>query len=258
MGESTSEMEEVRVGVTWRHLVVTALATGVSTILAIWAVILAPVGAFPGVSGLYLAAAIYVPLSLWLGIWGCAAGYFSCVILGFVSTPFGIWSFVWATADFVEGLIPLVAFRAFKANVDLGAELKRPKELYMLLGVLVVNLIIAAIATPLLEIEIWQIIWIVTVIISVVLMISMYILNPSLSWLLYIIFGIFGAAIGSAIIGVSIPIIAGFAPAESFWVGFIGWFAGDLIVLSAIATPMMISLTGKIKKTSVFVENWFS
>jgi hypothetical protein len=258
MSKSTSEMEEVKIGVNWRHLVVTALATGVSAILAIFAVIAAPVGAFPGVSGLYLAAAIYVPLSLWLGMWGCFAGYFSCVILSFVTTPFGLWGFVWSIADFVEGFIPLVAFRVFKADVDIGADLKRPKELYILIGILVVNLIIAAIATPLLEVLIWQVIWIITVIISVGLLIVIYVLNPSRSWLLYIVFGIFGAAIGSAIIGVWIPILANFAPVESFWVGLIGWFAGDLIVLSAIATPMMVTLTGKIKGTSVFVENWFS
>ncbi|MFX1567467.1 MAG: hypothetical protein ACFFCV_03770 [Promethearchaeota archaeon] len=253
-----SDMEEVKIGVNWRHIVVTALATGVAAVLAIWAVIAAPVGAFPGVSGLYIAAAIYVPLSLWLGMWGSIAGYFSCVILGFVSTPFGVWSFLWSIADFVEGFIPLVAFRAFKADVDLGAELKRSKELYILLGVLVINLVLAGIATPLLDSQIWQIIWIISVVISIILIIGMYALNRSKSWLVYIIFGIFCAAIGSALIGVAVPIWAGYAPPESFWVGLIGWFAGDLIVLSAIATPLMVTLTGKIKETSIFVEKWFS
>ena len=51
-----SKMEEVKPGVTWRHSVALALATGVITVLAIFAVIVAPVAPFPVVSGLYLAA----------------------------------------------------------------------------------------------------------------------------------------------------------------------------------------------------------
>jgi len=246
-------MEEVKPGVTWRHLVVTALATGVATILALYAVIAAPVPPFPGVSGLYLAAAIYVPLSLWLGIWGCLAGYFSCVILGFIS-GFGVWSFYWALADLFEGLVPLLAFRVLKADVDIGKDLKRPKELYILLAVLVINLIISAVATAL----VLTVLWAITLIIAIALLILMYGINPSKSWLIYVIFGVFGAALVSALFGISGIILVGFAPPEGFWVGVIGWFAGDLIVLSAIATPMMIALTGRIKETSVFVEGWFS
>jgi len=249
-----SEMEEVKVGVTWRHIVVTALATGVAAILAIYAVIAAPVAPFPGVSGLYIAAAIYVPLSLWLGMWGCLAGYFSCVILGFVS-GFGAWSFYWSLADFFEGLVPLLAFRIMKADVDIGANLERKNELYLILGILVIDLIIAAIATAVPGLGI---LWVITLIIAIVLIVGMYIINASKSWLLYVIFGIFGAAIISALFGISGLVFIGIAPPESFWIGVIGWFAGDLIVLSAIATPLMVTLTGKIKQTSVFVEKWFS
>jgi hypothetical protein len=249
-----TEMKEVKPGVTWRHLVVTAIATGVATILAIYAVIAAPVAPFPGVSGLYIAAAIYVPLSLWLGIWGCIAGYISCVILGFVS-GFGIWTFYWSLADFFEGLVPLLAFRIFKADVDLGASLERKKELYIILGVLVIDLIISAIATAIPGLGI---LWVITLIIAIVLIFLMYIINPSKSWLLFVVFGIFGAAIVSALFGISGLVFVGFAPPEAFWIGVIGWFAGDLIVLSSIATPLMVTLTGKIKQTSVFVEKWFS
>lgn len=249
-----SKMEEVKVGVTWQHLVVTALATGDAALLAIFAVITAPVAPFPGVSGLYLAAAIYVPLSLWLGIWGCLAGYFSCVILGFVSTPFGVWSLLWSVADFAEGFVPLLAFRAFKADVDIGKDLKRKKELYILLALLVANLIIAAIATAVP----FPWVWFSTFIVAIVLMVAMYWLNPSKSWLLFVIFGIFGASIVSALIGIAVPILAGYGTWDAFWIGVVGWFSGDLIVLSAIATPMMVGLTGKIKQTSIYVEKWIS
>ena len=241
------EMEEVKPGITWSHIVAFALATGVSTILAIFAVIVAPVAPFPGVSGLYLAAAIYVPLSLWLGFWGVLAAYISCVILGLV-IGLGPWAFVWSLADLVEGLIPLLAFKITKTDVDIGKDMKRPKPLYILL------VIIAAIATAL----VIPAIWITSLIIAIVLIILMYIVNPSRGWLLFVIFGIVLPALCSALIGVGVLVIAGFAPAEAFWIGVIGWFAGDLIVLSAIATPMMIALTKRVKESSIYVEGWFS
>ncbi|MHA1832211.1 MAG: hypothetical protein ACTSWR_11815, partial [Candidatus Helarchaeota archaeon] len=73
-----TEKKELKKGISLNHIIITALAIVASTILAMYAVITAPVSPFPGVSGLYLAAAIYVPLSLWLGMWGCLTGYFSC------------------------------------------------------------------------------------------------------------------------------------------------------------------------------------
>ncbi|MHA1269923.1 MAG: hypothetical protein ACTSPY_09085 [Candidatus Helarchaeota archaeon] len=248
-----SEMEYVKNKVSWKHIIITALATGVSAILAMYAVVVAPVAPFPGVSGLYLAAAIYVPLSLWLGVWGCIAGYLSCVILGLCMTPFGVWSFVWALADFFEGFIPLAAFRLTKSNVDLAEELKKPKITKILIAILIINLIIAAFATALSMSELW----ITTLIISIGLIVVLYIINRSKSWLIYVVFGIIGASMGSAVFGVWVPILGGFAPAESFWTGFIGWFAGDLIVLSSISTTLMLILTSYIKRTSFFVKNWF-
>ncbi|GAH54036.1 unnamed protein product, partial [marine sediment metagenome] len=52
MKEKMDKMEEGKPGVTWRHIVACALATGASTFLAYYAVIIAPVAPFPGVSGL--------------------------------------------------------------------------------------------------------------------------------------------------------------------------------------------------------------
>jgi len=78
--------------ISWRQPVVFIVATVICTILAIYAVVLAPVestaGAVTGVSGLYFAAAVYVPLALWFGVWGCLAGYLSCVFMGiFLGMP---------------------------------------------------------------------------------------------------------------------------------------------------------------------------
>ncbi len=245
--------KEGKKSASWKHLLIMVAATTVATVLAIYAVIAAPVAPFPGVSGLFLAAAVYVPLSLWFGVWGVLAGYFSCLILGFVS-GFGLWSFYWALADLFEALIPLLAFRIASADVDIGNDLKRPMVVYTLLVVLLVNLIISAIATML----VLSILWLITFIIALILLIALYGINPTKSWLLYIVFGVVGASFISAIFGISGFIIAGVSTGESFWIGVIGWFAGDVIVLSAIATPMMVFLTGRLKETSVFVEKWFS
>jgi hypothetical protein len=114
--------------ITWRQPVVFVLATIICTVLAIWAVVLAPVGSIAGVSGLYLAAAIYVPLALWFGVWGCLAGYLSCVFMGLYlgyALPFVL---VWALADFFEGFVPLLIYRSLKTKP--AFELKHPKLTY--------------------------------------------------------------------------------------------------------------------------------
>lgn len=74
-------LENAGTGVTWRQPVVCVIATIVCTVLAIWAVIEAPVPPAPGVSGLYVAAAVFVPLALWFGLWGVLAGYLSCIFM---------------------------------------------------------------------------------------------------------------------------------------------------------------------------------
>jgi len=254
MTVSTVEMTQHNTGVTWRHICITIIATLISALLGIYAVIVAPTGSSPGVSGLYLSAAIYVPLSLWLGMWGCLAGYFSQLIVGFMVTPFGPWNFLWALADFFEGLVVLLAFRCIKTDVDIGAELKRPNVLKIILAGLLVNLVIAAIATILNLL----ILLIITLIVAIGLSIVMYILNSSRSWAIYVTFGIFAASISSAIIGVGIPILSGIAPIEGFWPSTFGWFAGDLIILASISTILMVFFTRHIKKLSIFVKNWFS
>jgi hypothetical protein len=80
----TTKQTSSKKGITWKQPAAFAVATVICTVLAIWAVVQAPTEGSPvsGVSGLYLAAAIYVPLALWFGIWGCIAGYLSCVFMG--------------------------------------------------------------------------------------------------------------------------------------------------------------------------------
>ncbi len=250
-----SQTEEVfKRGVSWMHIVTFAIATGVSAILAIYAVFAVPVAPFPGVSGLYFAAAIYVPLSLWLGMWGPLAGYFSCVILGFATTPFGPFSFVWSLCDFFEGLIPLVAFKLFKVDPEL--KMQRPGITWALFGLLVLDLILGVISYALT----WSEVFLASIFLSLIIVILMGAANPKYwkSWIFYAIFGIIGGAFGSALFGIGTLVLGGFAPAEAFWVGFLGWFIGDVLVIGTIGTILMIALTPRIKRTPIYVRGWFS
>ena len=145
-------------GVTWRQPLVFIVATIVCTVLAIYAVVAAPVdstaGAATGVSGLYLAAAVYVPLALWFGIWGCLAGYASCVFMGLYLNSLGVPGYtldfilVWSLADFFEGLVPLLIYRSLKTKPTL--KLKRPKLTYGLNALLIAVLVCSALCPCLL------------------------------------------------------------------------------------------------------------
>ncbi|MEM0087595.1 MAG: hypothetical protein QXK85_01355, partial [Thermofilum sp.] len=97
--------------ITWAHIVTFVLATAVSYVLAVVSSMIFPVLGAPGVSALYVAAAIYVPLGVWMGMWGALAGYLSCFFLGLYPSGYTlIQSFIWSWADFIEALVPAAAF----------------------------------------------------------------------------------------------------------------------------------------------------
>jgi hypothetical protein len=97
-----------------------------------------------GVSGLYIAAAVYVPLALWFGVWGSIAGYLSCVFMGIYSGMPLAFVLVWALADFFEGFIPLLIYRRLKLK---PAGLKKPSLTYGLTVLLVVDMVVSGVAT---------------------------------------------------------------------------------------------------------------
>ena len=116
-----------RRSVTWMHIVLFAFATAVSYVLAMLSNIIAPVLGAPGVSSLYVASAVYVPLGIWMGMWGCLAGYLSCFMLGLSSGYTPIQSFIWSWADFIEAFIPMLVFKLLKVDPDFTV--KRPLSL---------------------------------------------------------------------------------------------------------------------------------
>jgi hypothetical protein len=239
--------------VTWRQPLICAVATFVCTALAIWAVFASPVGQSPvaDVSGLYIAAAVYVPLALWFGVWGSIAGYLSCVFMGLFSgmpLPFVL---VWALADFFEGFIPLLIYRRLKLK---PAGLKRPSLTYGLTVLLAVDLGISAVAT----VFVFPEVFILTFIVGIAILSLQAALEDRKTWLTWLVVGVFVASLVSGVFGVGALVAFGNVPAASFSAVFFGWVLGDLAVLSTIGTVLTIVLTPYVMKTRGYVQNYLS
>ena len=244
--------DKPKTGVTWIYLVVCVIATIVCTVLAIWAIIEAPVPPAPGVSGLYVAAAVFVPLALWFGVWGVIAGYLSCIFMALYVGYTLDFALVWSLADLFEGLIPLLVFRSLK--VELNYSMKKPKITYGLTALLMINFVISAVTTILTLTEVF----IVTFVAGLVIMSVQAVVEDRKVWTMWIIFGVFIASAVSGVFGVGA--LAGFGeiPMTIFPTVLFGWIFGDIIVLSTIGTTLMVTLTPVIRRTRAYVEGYFS
>ena len=244
--------------ITWRQPVVFAAATVICTVLAIYAVVLAPVDAVPGVSGLYFAAAVYVPLALWFGVWGCFAGYLSCVFMGLYLNFLGVPGYsldfvlVWSLADFFEGFIPLLIYRKLKTKPALA--LKRPKITYGLNAVLAIVLVGSAAALVLSMTEVF----IVTFIVGIALLLVQASVEDRRTWLTWLVVGVFLASVVSGLFGVGALAVFGSIPMSIFPTVFFGWVFGDIIVLATLGTILTVSLTPLIIKSKIYVRHFFS
>jgi hypothetical protein len=125
------QVEEMpRRGITWMHIVTFAFATAISYVLAVVSSLIFPVLGAPGVFALYVASATYVPLGIWMGLWGCLAGYMGCLFLGLYPSGYSpVQSFIWSWADFIEAFVPLLIYRALKADLDFTVKRSRAAKL---------------------------------------------------------------------------------------------------------------------------------
>jgi hypothetical protein len=246
------EASRVEMGVTWRQPVVCVIATLVCTALAIWAVIEAPVEPAPGVSGLYIAAAVFVPLALWFGVWGVLAGYISCVLMALYVGYSLDFALVWSLADLFEGLIPLLAFRTLK--VEPNYRLKKPKITYGLTVLLVATFLVSAVATTLT----WTEVFTATFFVGIIIMVVQAVVEDKRTWVMWIIFGVFVAALVSGLFGVSALAGFGDVPMSMFPTVLFGWVFGDIIVLATIGTALMVTLTPAIQRTRAYVKGYLS
>jgi hypothetical protein len=238
-------------GITWRQPVACIISTVVCTALAIWAVIEAPVPPAPGVSGLYVAAAV-VPLALWFGVWGSIAGYLSCIFMALYVGYSLEFALVWSLADLFEGLIPLLAFRALK--IELNYDFKKPKITYSLTALLMAVFVVSAAATILTLTEVF----IVTFVAALAILIVQTLVEDKRTWSMWIIFGVLVASVVSGVFGVGALAAFGEIPMDVFPTVLFGWVFGDIIVLSTIGTTLMVTLTPAIKRTRAYVKGYFS
>jgi hypothetical protein len=248
---STNSQAEGFRGITWLQPVVCAVTTVICTVLAIWAVISAPVSFVPGVSGLYIAAAVFVPLALWFGVWGCIAGYLSCVFLGLYSGYSLEFTLVWALADLFEGLVPLLIYRQLNLK---HAVLKKPNITYALSAVLVGDLMVSALAAMYALPEIF----VLTFAVGIAVLGLQAAFEDRKTWLTWLFVGVFAASLVSGIFGVGALTAFDSVPVGAFPTVFFGWVFGDIIVLSTLGTVLTILLTPYIMKTRTYVRGYFS
>jgi hypothetical protein len=264
------QVEEMpRRGITWMHIVTFAFATAISYVLAVVSSLIFPVLGAPGVSALYVASAIYVPLGIWMGLWGCLAGYMSCFFLGLYPSGYSpVQSFVWSWADFIEAFVPLLIYRALKADLDFTV--KRPRaakllpffvssgSILLLLGIVIQVLWGVAFGEP------FTTIYVVLVYLGAALAVVGIILGllagNARTWLAQIL-SIIATGVCSGLWGAGTLTIFNFPPplpAELFWPVFVGWVLSDYIVLSVISTALLIALTPVFKRTGLLVKGWWA
>ncbi len=248
--------------ITWRQPLVFVAATIVCTVLAIYAIVAAPVGsdagAATGVSGLYLAAAVYVPLALWFGIWGCLAGYFSCISMGIYLNSVGAANYslefllVWSLADLFEGLVPLLIYRSLKTKPLLT--LKRPKLTYGINAALLAVLVVSGSAL----VYSFTTVFIATFVTSIALVVVQGLVEDRKTWLTWLPIGVVLASIVSGTFGVGALVAFGAIPWEIFGVVYFGWVFGDIVVLATLGTVLTVVLNPYIVKSKIYVRRFFS
>ncbi len=223
----------------------------VCTALAIWAVVAAPVALVPGISGLYIAAAVYVPVALWFGIWGCDAGYFSCTFMGlYFGMPLDF-VIVWSLADLFEGL-PLIIYRRFR--ISPAAQLRNPKRTYALAGLLALN--VAASAAALMNAMTEA--FIASFFTGIAIYAALVATEDRRTWLVWLAVGVLLASLISGIFGVGALALFGGVPMGAFPTALFGWVFGDIMALITIGTVLMLAVTPHLMKTTIYVRELFS
>ena len=75
---------------------------------------------------------------------------------------------------------------------------------------------------------------------------------------IWIIFGVFVAALVSGLFGVGALAGFGDVPMSIFPTVLFGWVFGDIIVLATIGTALMVTLTPAIQRTRTYVRGYLS
>jgi hypothetical protein len=129
------------------HIAVFALVIGVGAVAGTFGSLAVPLGY--GVTGFWPGVAVQAVASIWFGLWGAfAGGLFPFVSNSLSGAPLYV-SVAYFPANFLQGLIPLLAFKYMK----LDPRLKSAKDYigYIIFGVVINNVIGAAWAVTALQ-----------------------------------------------------------------------------------------------------------
>ena len=127
-----------------RNLVIFGVLTVINALLVRYGELFKP-GEF-GLPGIYLAVGFMIAFGLWFGLWGALAA-FSGYLLGALvpaDVPAAVLLFI-GLADFLQVLIPVVAFQYFAANPELST--RRDLLVYLAFGWFLNNLVGALLGT---------------------------------------------------------------------------------------------------------------
>ncbi len=263
-----TEKTQVKRRVTWGHIVSFVLATAIAYVLAVLSSLIFPVLGAPGVSALYVAAAVYVPLGVWMGMWGALAGYFSCFFLGLYPSGYTvIQSAVWSFADFIEAIVPAMLFRLLRVDPDFTVKRGKAAKLFpvfvslgsaiLIIGI-VVQVLWGSLGKPFTSIYVGSVY--TGLALALIGIILGLLVGNAKTWATYIA-GVVLTSVLSGLWGAGTLTVLNFPPplpSELFWPVFTGWVIGDLIVLSVLSTAILIALTPVFKRTGLYVEGWWS
>ncbi len=256
--------------ITWMHLVSFALATAISYVLGVVSALIFPVLGAPGVSALYVSAAIYVPLAIWMGTWGCLAGYVSCFFLGLWPSGYSpLLSSVWSVADFLEGLMPLLFFRMLKVDPDFTVKRPTAAKVFKPLVAVGVALLITGLIVQIYVgatygepfVSVYRYAVYSSLALSMIGILVGVFVGDGRTWGTYIFSGVILASIISGAWGaLALTLIPGLSPlpAGLFPVVFTGWAIGDIVVLAIIGTALLTALTSMIKRSPIYVKRWWT
>lgn len=266
--ENVTGGKPVRRKVTWAYMVTFILATAIAYVLAVLSSLIFPVLGAPGVSALYVATAVYVPLGIWMGGWGALAGYLSCFFLGLYPSGYTlIQSAVWSFADLIEAFIPGLLFRLLKVDPDFTVKRGSAARLFPLfvsLGsiILIISIVIqvlwGSLGEPFTSIYVGSVYSGLTL--AAIGILLGLLVGDAKTWGVYIA-SILLTSVASGVWGAATLTLYNFPPplpAEAFWPIFTGWVIGDLIVLSVLSTAILTALTPVFKRTGLYVEGWWA
>jgi len=130
---------------TREKLIATLLTIVITGALDAYAVQVAGIYSGSGIAFLYPGVAFMAIFGIWFGLWGAIGAYIGTVIGGLLTGVDMDFLFLMKTANFVQALIPALAYRHWHVTSDLGN--KKSILFYFVICVVLMNLVGATVGS---------------------------------------------------------------------------------------------------------------